>query len=488
MPRKTKRQLQISKIPRKKGRYVSQDQITIEDTKLMENETFEERMEGEIDKEWSEGEIIELIEDEAVNGWIEDGIGKDWTEKDLKEFEDVGKKFVTETLRWHEDATHNIRAVYTGNSRTTTWRKEKKKEKLKEDAKEMRTIDTFFKNFEKSSSSRPSPSLSSESSSLLLQPSQPFLFSSDNLRICLEEINQQCLLSKSAKENEKLFTYDHLRRLSIRRFIQLLLDGQGKMDASNNIAQTLWNKGDYMACCIRKWGTHFIKTGELLAYRQGKHSKLTSLLNDEDFKEECQIWIRQQAPESRSPKNLKMHIEEIIFPKLTGYIKKDTISERTCRTYMHLWGYKYDEKKKGIYYDGHERPDVVMYRKEWLKRMFEYKKSMKDFDGDMLDIVLEPQLKSGEKELVQVTHDECHFYANDGQRRIWIRKDEDILRSKHIGRSIMVSAFLCQCHGLLQLSDEQLQTNPHVKNKESFVLRSIQKDGYWKSEHMLDQV
>ena len=120
--------------------------------------------------------------------------------------------------------------------------------------------------------------------------------------------------------------------------------------------------------------------------------------------------------------------------------------------------------------------------------MFVYKESMKDFDGDMLDIILEPQIKPGEKEFVQVTHDECHFYANDGQRRIWMREDEDILRSKHIGCSIMVSAFLCPCHGLMRLSDEQSQANPHIRYKETFVLRSIQADGYWKSEHMLDQV
>ncbi len=39
---------------------------------------------------------------------------------------------------------------------------------------------------------------------------------------------------------------------------------------------------------------------------------------------------------------------------------------------------------------------------------------MKDFDDDML----KPQLKLGEKELVQVTHDKCHFYTNDGQWKI----------------------------------------------------------------------
>src|SRR5947209_5345460 len=120
--------------------------------------------------------------------------------------------------------------------------------------------------------------------------------------------------------------------------------------------------------------------------------------------------------------------------------------------------------------------------------MFLYNKCMKNFDGDAMNIVLEPQLRPEEKEFVQVTHDECHFYANDGRRRIWIREEEDILRSKHIGRSIMVSAFLCPCHGLLRLSDEQLLANSHIEHKETFVMRSVQADGYWKAEHMLDQL
>ena len=81
-----------------------------------------------------------------------------------------------------------------------------------------------------------------------------------------------------------------------------------------------------------------METGELFIYRQGKHKKLESLLDDEDFKEHCQTWLRQQTPESRSPGNLKIYIEEVLFPKLVGHIKKDTISEKTCRNYMHLWG------------------------------------------------------------------------------------------------------------------------------------------------------
>ncbi|CAG8706429.1 21423_t:CDS:2, partial [Dentiscutata erythropus] len=149
------------------------------------------------------------------------------------------------------------------------------------------------------------------------------------------------------------------------------------------------------------------------------------LLENKVFLNRCQEWLQKQSLESRSPKALKMHIEE------------------------------YDERKKGVYYDGHERPDVVAYRKEWLERMFRYKMYIKDFVGDMLEIVIEPELESDERELVQVTHNECYFYTNDGQLKIWTRKDEDILRPKHMGHFIIVLTFMCQCHGLLQLSEEQ---------------------------------
>jgi hypothetical protein len=104
MPRKTKRQLQINKITRKKGRYISKDQA---ETEL---EAVEERKESEINENW--------IEDENIN---------DWTNEDLGEFEKVGERLITEILCWHKNATSNIRAAYNGTSRTTAWRNKKKR-------------------------------------------------------------------------------------------------------------------------------------------------------------------------------------------------------------------------------------------------------------------------------------------------------------------------------------------------------------------------
>ncbi|CAB4388509.1 unnamed protein product [Rhizophagus irregularis] len=204
------------------------------------------------------------MEGEAVEDWVDDETVENWTEENLKEFEEVGERLTTEVLRWHDDAVKSIRVVYTGNSRTTAWRKKNEKKRLSDDAKRMKTLDNFSKNTE----IRISKTLYSLQSSPFPSPfpeiTQNPLFSVDNLHKHLEEINQQCLITKSVKKNKELFTYDHLRRLSIRRFIQLLLDGQGKMDASNNIAQAVWNKGTYIATCIRKWGSHFIQTGELI--------------------------------------------------------------------------------------------------------------------------------------------------------------------------------------------------------------------------------
>ncbi|CAG8825335.1 6606_t:CDS:1, partial [Cetraspora pellucida] len=67
---------------------------------------------------------------------------------------------------------------------------------------------------------------------------------------------------------------------------------------------------------------------------------------------------------------------------------------------MHLWGFRYDEKRKDVYYDGHERSDIVIYRREWLNRMLTYKKYMKSFESDRLEIMLEPKLELNKKKLV----------------------------------------------------------------------------------------
>ena len=205
----------------------------------------------------------------------------------------------------------------------------KKTIELEEHTKGIKKINTFFQPISENVSMSSKIPLLSQS----ITPNSPPLIPIDttiDLYVRLEEINQLYLVEKSTKENHDIFTYDYICLLSVHRFIQQLLDEKGKMVASTQIAQSMWNKGDYMARCIRKWESHFIQISELPVYFQEKHMKIKGLLDDEDFSEDRKAWLWQQIPETRSPYNLKMYIEEELFPKSTGNIKKDTISEKTC--------------------------------------------------------------------------------------------------------------------------------------------------------------
>ncbi len=95
-----------------------------------------------------------------------------WTEEELKEFEEAGNRLITEALCWHENVANNIRAAYTEDSRTTIWRNKNKKKELEHDAKGMKTLDTFFKSTEASTSIFSSRSL--QSSQLFPKSSSPF--------------------------------------------------------------------------------------------------------------------------------------------------------------------------------------------------------------------------------------------------------------------------------------------------------------------------
>ena len=51
--------------------------------------------------------------------------------------------------------------------------------------------------------------------------------------------------------------------------------------------------------------------------------------------------------------------------------KNKKISEKTATRWLKKLGWEFKTYKKGLYSDGHERPDVVEYRKEFLKFMEE---------------------------------------------------------------------------------------------------------------------
>ena len=77
-----------------------------------------------------------------------------------------------------------------------------------------------------------------------------------------------------------------------------------------------------------------------------------------------------------------------------------------------MLGFFNQQQKQGVYFDGHERDDVVEYRKKFLEEVAKYEPYIANYEGETMDKIL-PNLQNSEKEYILVTHDKCIFYSND---------------------------------------------------------------------------
>ena len=170
-------------------------------------------------------------------------------------------------------------------------------------------------------------------------------------------------------------------------------------------------------------------------------------------------------------------INEEIAPSIVG--KVGSVTTLTLSNYLHIWGYWYRKNKKAIFFDGHERADVVAYRKEWSKRMMNYIEQSDIYEGADMDVILPPKLEDGKKKIAFVTHDESTFYANDGKNDLWLEDGENYIRKKSAGLSIMISKFQCPCHGTIKASG--------LTSREIFKA-GTDRQGWWTSADMVRQL
>jgi hypothetical protein len=189
-----------------------------------------------------------------------------------------------------------------------------------------------------------------------------------------------------------------MRYLLVKLYISNIHDhDMSKAKASAQAVRTLVKRDDnmshrsYICRSVRRWATEFCEKGSITEFKQGHHRKHISFLADEDAKEQCIDWLRQCKPMKRDLAEFKAYIDKELLPAYNNG-KPGNVSLRSIRTYVHKWGFKFRENSKGIYVDGHERHDVVEYRKAWAQRMMLWKKLMDRYDGESLEIVIEPNL------------------------------------------------------------------------------------------------
>jgi hypothetical protein len=98
---------------------------------------------------------------------------------------------------------------------------------------------------------------------------------------------------------------------------------------------------------------------------------------------------------------------------------------------------------------------------------------MRWYSGEQMDVEHIPQLQAGEKDIVLITQDESIFRENDDIKYARIHKSQQFLRPKGEGRGLMVSAFICHCHGILVDGED---------NSRTILKYGRNYDGYWSGD------
>lgn len=184
----------------------------------------------------------------------------------------------------------------------------------------------------------------------------------------------------------------------------------------------------------------------------------------------------QEIVHDEMPRGLKRYMEDELFPRI--HLKAGcSISLSTARRWLHSEGFQYTSHKKGLYFDGHDRPDVVSYRQDhFLPFMKSCESRLVCFVvGDVDEELVAAPDNYVERRLVLVAHDEMTAQANDSKEKSWVFEDQHALRKKGVCRGIHQSDVICSTIGHLV---EASQTLEYGKNY----------DGYWTGELFVKQV
>jgi hypothetical protein len=252
---------------------------------------------------------------------------------------------------------------------------------------------------------------------------------------------------------------------------------------------------------IRKWTLTFLHMGQLPLHQL---RTLSSVLFHEDISQELQLHVTEAA------KNIAFSAEDLVKIVASDGIQhifqqngiiKPSISVRTAQRWLAMMSWKYGKVRKGMYIDGHERDDVVAYRKAFVARWKEYEKRFRpcDENGNPLSTGFPiPQSHGQPQQLILITHDESTFYQNDERHNHWALRDaQDPPKPKGNGQSIMVSDFMTVEWGWLQDGPRCIQllfySNPTqdlLFNSEACILIKPGKnrDGYFTNEDLVTQV
>jgi len=203
--------------------------------------------------------------------------------------------------------------------------------------------------------------------------------------------------------------------------------------AQNKHTQCYWYR--YRARALIVGFRYFMTTGKLMSERRGR-CKGKSLIHDPVVKRWC-AEIISAMPNAWSARTFRDKVSMKLFTE--GLIVEGCkIGRSTATYYLHELGMELVCPKKGIYKDGHERPDTVLARKLYTERLNTYKDRECSYTGDNLQTLVPPTDLTS-PEVIRVYHDECSYASHEGALSLWVPKGRDAKYKKPRGQTVMCS-------------------------------------------------
>ena len=236
--------------------------------------------------------------------------------------------------------------------------------------------------------------------------------------------------------------------------------GLGTMPAAAKVSNIIHHTEQ----TVRQWTDEFREHGEFEQSRVGQYERL-SITDDEELCGKATAWVREHANIKGQP-NMTMpdfcqHINNEILPSsfLSPGFPRKICLESARKLLYHLGFKRVDTGKKGVYIDGHERPDVVQEQELFLQKIQDYDTSHlpPPCPSDCLHVDCSPTTDHTLEQLIIICHDESAFQSNEDQTFSWLQHDQIVIKPKSRGSGRMVSDFVDEHSGFLRLTEEEFE-------------------------------
>ena len=145
---------------------------------------------------------------------------------------------------------------------------------------------------------------------------------------------------------------------------------------------------------VRDWMGHIAEGGEACE-EERKRGQVWLLEGEDDLQIMLKEFVRGNSCRKGQPNLTLVDVQNFVNSRVLPLLGNANmaVSRSTVHQWMKRLDFKVTRYKKGMYVDGHEREDVVIYRSLYLRQLAEY----------------------DESGLVRVYHDESIFHSNEDQ-------------------------------------------------------------------------